>query len=183
MTRKDHMKLWAVVATCLTVWCGCSVGRHHARDSVLEARFFQHRSEFENLLRDMQSDQKLRAVRADVLIYDGHRFNLREAGNAAAIETAGLTRQRLARYQEALAELGLDGVMQGHGEVEFRTDKESFSNGDSHKGYVFRMSPPDHVLSSLDGYRISENDKNPDGDWIVYKALADHWYLYLFVNR
>ena len=31
MTRKDHMKLWAVVATCLTVWCGCSVGRHHAR--------------------------------------------------------------------------------------------------------------------------------------------------------
>jgi hypothetical protein len=185
MTRKNRMKRWsaAVLATCVAVSCGCSVGGHHAADSVLEARFFQHRSEFENLLGDMQSDQKIRAVRADLLIYDGHRFDLREAGNAAAIERAGLTKQHLARYQEQLDKLGLDGVIQGHGEVEFRTDKESFSNGDSYKGYVFRMSPPDHTRSSLDGYRISENDKNPDGDWIVYKPLADHWYLYLFVNR
>jgi hypothetical protein len=130
----------------------------------------------------MQGDQKVGAVRADLLIYDGHRFNLREAGNTEAIERVGLTKQRLARYQEALDKLGLDGVIQGHGEVEFRIDKESFSNGDSYKGYVFRMLPPDHVRSSLDGYRTSENDKNPDGNWIAYKAITDHWYLCLFVN-
>src|SRR3954468_18312282 len=141
MTRKNRMRGWSAVAlaTCMTVWCGCSVGRHHTPDSVLESRFFQHRLEFENLLRDMQSDQKIGAVRADLLIYGGHRFNLLEVGNAAAVEGAGLTRQHLARCQEALDKLGLDGVMQGHGEVEFKTDKESFSNGDSHKGYVFRM--------------------------------------------
>jgi hypothetical protein len=186
MLKSGFMKAcrWVVPAVAGAVFLSaCSAGGHHTTDSVLEERFFRHRTEFEKLLKDVQSDDRIEAIQPRRVIYGGGWFNLRDAGSEAAIRKAGLTSQRLFQYEEQLRKLELDGgVMQAHGQVEFRADQGSFLNGDSYKGYVFRVTPPDHILSELDRYRISDRDKTPAGDWIVYRPLVDHWYLCLFVN-
>ena len=89
---------------------------------------------------------------------------------------------RWIHYKKELRKLNLRGVLKGNGEVEFRADPGSLFNGDSYKGYVYNSGPPVHVLASLDGYNISDRDKDEFGNWIVYKPLKGNWYLYLFVN-
>lgn len=131
----------------------------------------------------MQADAKLTAIQPDRLIYAGHLLNLSEH-DFSDIERLGLTRERWVTYQKQLQELGLaGGVLKGEGRVEFRVDPGSIFNGDSYKGYAYEPTPPGRLQSSLDGYRISENDKDKFGDWNVYKPLKGNWYLYLFVNR
>jgi hypothetical protein len=74
------------------------------------------------------------------------------------------------------------GVLKGDGRGEFRVDPGSFLNGDSYKGYVYTPTPPDHIRSSLDGYRRCDRDSDRSGGWAVFKPLKGNWYLYLFVN-
>lgn len=183
-TRSRRMCGRAMLVVSIVLGCACSVGRQHTPDLVLEERFFRDRGEFEKLLKDVQADDKIEAIQPDGVLYAGKWLSLREPGSAAALERVGLTAERLSRYEEQLGRLRLNGgVMKEHGTVEFRADQGSFSNGDSYKGYVFRTTRPARTLSDLDGYRKSERDRTPEGDWIVYRLLTDRWYLYLFVNH
>jgi hypothetical protein len=63
-----------------------------------------------------------------------------------------------------------------------RVDSGSIFNGDSYKGFEYKPTRPEHVLPSLDHYRISDQDRDHFGGWLVYKPLKDNWYLYLFVS-
>ena len=94
-----------------------------------------------------------------------------------------MTMERWSHYQDQLRGLGLYGVMQGGGRVEFRVDPGSLSNGDSYKGYEYTPTPHHPIRSKLDGYRIADADKTPLGGWLAHAPLAANWYLYLFVNR
>ena len=161
----------------------CTVGWSHTPDASLERIFSQHQAEFEALLGDVQADTKLTTLQPRGVIYDGHWLDVSET-NFSDVERLGLPRERWVRYQKQLRDLGLEGgVLKGNGRVEFRADPASFLNGDSYKGYVYRPTPPDHVRSSLDGYRRSDRDRDRYGRWAVYKSLKRNWYLYLFVNR
>lgn len=160
----------------------CAVGWSHTSDAALEKVFQAHEAEFRTLLAEVQADSQLATLQRNSLIYAGRLVNL-HASDPAEIERTGLPRERWVGYQKQLSGLGLYGVMKGNGCVEFRVDPGSLYNGDSYKGYEYISTPPRHIRASLDGYRISDEDKDEFGNWAVYKALKGNWYLYLFVNR
>src|SRR5689334_21920050 len=99
------------------------------------------------------------------------------------MEALGLTRDRWILYREKLRGLNLYGVLKGDAAIEFRVDPGSISNGDSYKGYWYTTIRPAHVRPNLDTYLIADEDKDQNGNYIVFKELDGNWYLYLFVNR
>jgi hypothetical protein len=161
---------------------GCSAGRSHTSDASLERAFNQHRVEFEALLADLQVDPQLTSLLAHVVIYAGRRVEIHQ-DDYEEIERLGLPKVRLIQYEKQLRQLGLVAITRGKEEIEFRVDPGTLFNGDSYKGFSYRLTAPDHLLSSLDGYRISDRDSNPFGGWLVFKPLTGSWYLYLFVNK
>jgi hypothetical protein len=163
---------------------GCAVGWNHTWDATLEQRFVQHRAEFEQLLAEAERDSQLHVLQPRFLSYAGKRFENVDESNFSEIEILGMPRVRWNSYQQQLKALKIaGGISKTEGRIEFTVDTGSLTNGDSYKGYEYRTSPPDHVLSSLDGYRISDQHKDKFGNWAVYKPLSGNWYLYLFVNR
>lgn len=169
----------AIGLSCL--WLGaCVVGAHHTADAELEKRFLTHESEFEALLADVQADPKLEMINATDIRYGGRSVSL--VGGASAAERVGLSAARLERYEGLLRRLGIAEVTKGAGDVEFRVDQGSFSNGDSYKGYEYSLSAPEHARRSLDEYRASEPDRDSSGGYYVCKPLKGSWRLYLFVN-
>jgi hypothetical protein len=156
----------------------CSAGQHHTSDSKLERNFLNHEGEFEALLSEVQADEKLMMINA-------HRARYADRFVSAGDETerVGLTRQRWARYQRQLQNLGLAQITKGlRGDVEFRVDQGSLFNGDSYKGYEYSPDAAEHPKASLDGYRISESDRDSSGGYYVSKPLKGFWRLYLYVN-
>jgi len=170
----------ALVGTCLLLASACSVGPRHTPDSELEQRFFQHEAEFDALLADVQADGKLTMIGPQEIRYAGRTLSGR--AGLSAIELAGLTAERWAGYQRQLRDLGLVLVTKADGGVEFRVDTGSFFNGDSYKGYEYNSNPAEHPKAGLDGYRISESDRDGSGGYYVSKPLKGNWRLYLYVN-
>ena len=184
MTRLTTERAGAIFSlfACALFLSACAVGWSHTSDAALEKVFQAHQAEFETLLADVQADSQLASLQRNSLFYAGRLLNVHDS-DAAEIEQIGLSKERWASYQRQLSALGLYGVLKGNGVIEFRVDPGSLYNGDSYKGYEYRSIPPHQVRASLDGYRISDKDKNETGDWIVYKALKGRWYLYLLINR
>jgi hypothetical protein len=170
------------VCTCAILLSACSAGWNHTSDAVLERRFRLQQTEFQTLLAEVQADSQLTTVQRASLVYAGRLVNLSET-DLSEIERLGLPMERWTRYQKQLKTLGLNGVLKGNGDAEFRVDAGSIFNGDSYKGYMYFSTPPAHCRTSLDGYRISDEDKDEFGNWAVCMLLKGNWYLYLFVNR
>jgi len=95
------------------------------------------------------------------ICYAGRTLSIKDG--FSQIELLGLTTERWAEYRRQLRGLGLVLVTKGDGGVEFRVDRGSFSNGDSYKGYEYDAKPAEHLKASLDGYRISESDRDASG--------------------
>ena len=115
--------------------------------------------------------------------------DVRYAGNVLSaqadrkqLERLGFTRERWARYQQELNALGVVQVLKGPTSIEFRVDQGTFRNGDSYKGYEYDLVPPQHTRRELDGYRLSDNDRDGSGGYHVSKPLKGRWYLYLYIN-
>ncbi len=158
----------------------CSI--RHTSDSALQLAFYLQEKEFTALLADVQADPKFGTLTPRSVIYAGRLTEVNDR-DFSEIEGLGLTKQRWSRYQKQLQNLGLaGGVFKSEGRVEFRVDPGSIFNGDSYKGYVYMEAPPEHLRTRLDGYRMTDSDKDKFGNWLVYKKLKDNWYLYLFIN-
>lgn len=187
MNSAQSASLW-LCASFLFLY-GCAAGWNHTSDAALGHFFNQHRAEFEKVLAEVQADPQLKTLQPRTLIYAGKhfdRFGGKEFSESdfSEMERLGLPRARWAGYQKYLQDLNLSGgILQTEGRFEFRVDTGSLINGDSYKGYEYRTRPPEHILSSLDGYRLSDQHKDKFGGWLVYKPLSGNWYLYLFVNR
>ena len=184
MTRLTTERDGAIFSlfACALFLSACAVGWSHSSDAALEKVFQTHQAKFETLLADVQEDPLLTSIQRSGAIYAGRTVNLR-ANDTAEIERLGLTKERWVRYQKRLGDLGLYGVIKGPSMVEFRVDNGSLYNGDSYKGLEYILTPPHHLRASLDGYRISDEDKDQFGDIAVYTSLTGKWYLYLFVNH
>lgn len=152
----------------------CAVGWNHTSDAVLERRFLDHQSDFEALLAEVRGDSRLKSIQPRMVLYGDGRFELAQdkLPDFAPLERLGMSRTKWDHYQHRLRQLGLrGGVMKGDGRIEFRIDPGSFSNGDSYKGYEFRLTPPRVLLASLDTYRKTGSDRDKFGGWLVYKRL------------
>jgi hypothetical protein len=145
----------------------------------VRGEFFRHEPEFEALLAEVQADADLTMIRSHEVTYSGRTL---PSDNFAEIERLGLTKERWAMYQGQLRELGLVQINKANGSVEFRVDQGSYSNGDSYKGFEYESGPPEHSKVSLDGYRISEEDRDKFGNYYATRPLKGPWRLYLFVN-
>ena len=174
----------AILCLCLPALFldGCTVGTNHTSDAALERVFNHSQAEFEVLLAEVQADSQLTTLQRNTVIYAGRLVNVDES-DLSEVEHLGLSKDTWKRYQKQLRELGLYGVLKSESRVEFRLDPGSIRNGDSYKGYEYRQTPPEHVRTSLDGYRVFDGDKDRFGGWSVYKPLKANWYLYLFVNK
>jgi hypothetical protein len=180
--KMDVARRQVFAGVCFLALNACSVGRSHTPDSKLEQNFFRQEAEFEALLAEVQADEKLTMIGPREICYAGRTLSIKDG--LSEIEPLGLTTERWAEYQRQLRGLGLVLVTKGDGVVEFRVDRGSFSNGDSYKGYEYDSKPAEHLnlKASLDGYRISESDKDASGGYYVSKLLKGHWRLYLYVN-
>jgi hypothetical protein len=179
-----RLRLTAPGAFGLSAMCllfnACSVGQRHTSDATLERNLLDHQAEFEALLLEVQADDKLSMISAREARYADRVMSAKDG--LLEMERAGLTRERWARYQQQLNDLGVARVTKDKRDVEFRVDEGSFLNGDSYKGYWYSPNPPEHTKASLDGYRISESDRAPYGGYYVSKPLKGQWRLYLFVS-
>jgi hypothetical protein len=130
----------------------------------------------------VQTDEQLKIIRIGRLHY--RNLWLSDQSNQTEFERLGLTKERWVWYQQQMQQLGLVQVVRESDGVTFKVDAESLWNGDSCKGYAYSLTPPVHQKASLDEYRLSENDRGRDkfGDYLVYKHLKGHWYLYLLIN-
>jgi hypothetical protein len=148
------------------------VGSRHTSDAALARTLESHQDEFESICAEFEANSRL-----ITLFAGGNRQDLHDI-NLAAMERAGLPRERLTHYEVQLQRLGLWSVMKGGRGIEFRVDPGSLSNGDSYKGiFWYREGEPSDVRATLDDYRFSRTDE------AVYKALRGHWYLYIFVSH
>jgi hypothetical protein len=174
----------------MLILCGCAVGTTHTSDSTLEKNFFGHEAQFEALLKDVQTDPKFDAVLPDLLRYAWNILSFRNGTTGpdsvqfVQMENLGFSQSRWNMYQRQMRVLGLKGVLTGPDSVKLRADRGSFSNGDSHKGYMYKPTPPEpaHMLLNLDSYRIDEKHRIDGAGYLVYKHLKMNWYLYLSVN-
>ena len=171
-----------IVVESLLMLSACAVGWNHTSDAALEENFAKHRREIETLLAEVEAVARLETLQPGRLMYAGRMLDI-DGADFHAIEDLGLSHERWQRYQRELRRLRIVIVAKGDGGVEFRVDSGSLSNGDSYKGYWYASSAPCHTRASLDGYRISDQDKDKFGNWCVCKPLTTNWYLYLFVNR
>ena len=170
----------ACAGLCSVLLTACPVGQHHASDSSLEQNLLQHEAQFEALRVDMQADDKLEMIGRSEVRYANRLFT--DLNSTPDVEREGFTHERWQWYQQQLRELGLAQAYRGADGVTFKVDQGSITNGDSYKGYEYDATPPQNQKLSLDGYRISEADRNSSGGYRVTKPIKGHWYLYLFVN-
>jgi hypothetical protein len=89
----------------------CSVGPRHTSDSKLEQNFFLHEPEFEGLLAEVQTDEKLMMIRLHELRFAGR--SLSSDKDFPEIERLGLTKERWARHQRQLRDLGIEQIAKG----------------------------------------------------------------------
>jgi hypothetical protein len=182
MNRSIKSVWW--VAIVLFVDC-CAVGGRHPMDMILENNFMEHESQFEGLRAEIARDEGLEMINHDTVRYRGRTFSIKkdDTSDFADIERLGLRKERWVMYQNYLDDLRLmqiSGCKEDY--IEFRADKAKLTNGDSYKGYAYSVTPPKRQISSLDGYRISDSDKDNYGNYRVYKKIKGNWYLLLFVN-
>ena len=163
------MLLASCASLCLFSLNACAVGRNHTPDSRLEQRFLQRESEFERLLSDVWADKKLAMIASDRIRYAG--ISMSPPLEFSKLAGLGLRKERWLRFQRQLQELGMTQITKGDQSVEFRVDRGSIGNGDSYKGYWHSPTPPGHRKESLDRYRISAEDKDRFGGFLVCKPI------------
>ena len=169
------------VCACLLFLLGCAVGRNHTSDVALEKNFIRQESEFEELRAQIQADKNLEMICLREVRYANRTLKVPQ--DLSELERLGLSRSRWERYQGLLRRLGIVQAFGGRDVVVLKVDEGSIANGDSYKGYVYRLTAPEHLRPELDSYRISEIDRDNHGDYTVSKHLKGKWYVYLFVNR
>jgi hypothetical protein len=167
------------VSACLLMAAACSVGQRHTPDSVLERNFFKHEAEFNRLLSDVLGDDQLEMVGFDEIRYTN--LTISDQASQTHSEPEGL-KARWGLYKKQLKALGIRQAFIGRDGVAFKVDEASIINGASYKGYAFDLVPCAHRKSSLDWYRISPQDRDGFGNFVVCKPFKGQWSLYLSVD-
>lgn len=146
----------------------------HPSDKQMEAKFSQHRQEFEQLVTMIQEDTQIDSV----TIYDNDPVSPSDSINYDWKQRKPLiSDDRLSEYQKLMRQIGVKRVSKKYaGPVHFLASFDSCCD-EGHewlameKGFVFRLSPPEKTQSSLENI-----DRNLLGTW--HKQLEGNWYLY-----
>ena len=125
----------------------------------------------------IKANPKVVNISRDYIFTHAGRINLTENPNGFR---GLIDKRKLAAIQEYLEDLNLTNVKQGaKGEVFFTVDDVSMFNGAAEKGIEYTPLDPRPQLKSLDGY--APTYINGKKQLMVYRKLADRWYIYLFI--
>ena len=136
----------------------------HASDSQLVEAFGKHRQDLERLVEMFHADT----------------HNTSSFLSISMMEPSAST-SRIEEYRTLFKKIGIEGGMNGYGQedcIRFPTSTSGIAISGSAKGYEWRRQPPDIVVEDTDSYRPPKQN-----GFIVYKTLADHWYVFRDVSR
>jgi hypothetical protein len=163
---------------------GChhqAVGEHHTPDRQLEETFARNEADFELLRTEVIGDKQFFMLRPFEGYYATRHFT--DEDYPSELEQLGFPRTRWSKYRQLLGKLGIAQINRADDGVVFTVDDFSLSNGDSTKCYQYSLElPAGSRKTSLDGYRLSKEDKLQGPGYQIYKPLRGNWYLYLFVD-
>lgn len=131
-------------------------------DAAMEANFWQHREQFEQLVQMSNEDAAMTRI--------AHEFTWPE--NAVEL---GFTEVRWNRYRTLFQQTELSGglVRRKDGTVIFLFWLYGLVTGGETKGYVYSPSPLHPVVDSLDDLSIPVESLKP-----IYKQIAENWYMF-----
>lgn len=131
-------------------------------DAAMEANFWQHREQFEQLVQMSNEDAAMTRI--------AYEFTWPE--NAVEL---GFTEVRWNQYRTLFQQTGLSGglVRRKDGKVIFLFWGFGLVTGGREKGYVYSTQPLHPVVDSLDDIPIPVESLKP-----IYKKIAENWHLY-----
>jgi len=92
-----------------------------------------------------------------------------------------VARERLTRYRQLLAELGLTQLRgdEARDHISLVASARGLMIGGSTKGYAYLRHPPATTVAGLDGFEPDDGQRDVTG----FRSLGGGWYLYLDVHR
>ncbi len=172
--QKDKVARWnsvlAVTGSVLAVpilvaamlWGDWKLGQPPS-DQQLLSNFARHKATFNELSRMALTDKNLSRVDYDWT-------------DPSDTQKVGVSPERITKYRSLLESIGLHRGFSSDGvhSIEFISyGQGSAMSSDEFKGYMYLMTPPKQVLSSLD--RCQPDEKNGVE---AYRHIEGHWYLY-----
>jgi len=143
-------------------------------DEAVRARFFAHRADFERLVAMANEDNHLIRIAPD--------FTWLDDDSSWPRKDVGISVQRWNDYRQLFRSVGAtDGVIKRDSppRIIFPITSGGLVPSGFAKGLVYSQMPLSPVLKSLDKRFPDELRDGPDRSHIlVYKPIADHWYIY-----
>jgi hypothetical protein len=183
-SNSDNLKVWQVLLIPILMFFAVSTACHfiysHPSDNQLIERLTSHRAEFEKLVSMSKSDKVIKTLTDDTLIMTtGTAWRDGKAG----AERIGFDGNRWNEYQGLFKTLGIKcGMFNSYSGVEFQMDCPSMFNGDSVKGIAYLETPPFRLVDNLDRHKPLQAELGLTGGYVVYRKIAEHWYLFLLIG-
>ena len=129
-------------------------------DAVMEANFWQHREQFEQLVRMSHEDTMMISI--------SNSFTYPKEATAL-----GFTEVRWNQYRSLFRQAGVsDLVRRDDGRIIFGYWAWGLSIGGEYRYYVYSTKPLQPVVDSLDDLPIPEENLKP-----TYKQITENWYI------
>ncbi|MGH9949343.1 MAG: hypothetical protein ACRD6X_19390 [Pyrinomonadaceae bacterium] len=134
--------------------------RGHPDEAELRRTFDEHKPDFYMLARMLDEDAEVVRISNENVFYGG-------------TDERELSEDRIAKYRQTLAELGIEnGIHRDNPtSVRFIASSKGLLYPTSEKSYLYTMEQPKPVVESLDAL-VSSQKQSP-----VYSKIEDNWYL------
>jgi hypothetical protein len=133
-------------------------------DQQLIDNLGDHRGAFQELVRMLKQDRRLRAISLD--------------STDPALPVAGITDARFERYRKLMRNAGIDEDIQrerdGQGSISFRVAYKGGALTSDDRGYVYSAKPLAPLVGSLDGHKAIART--------AYRHIGGNWYLYRWID-
>jgi hypothetical protein len=141
-------------------------------DIDFKLRFYEHRAEFEKLVKMVEEDSQ------KVGVGDGFAFSKSDPSQIQ--KYPGISQERWNEYRKLLNKVGSsEGLEKYAGTTQIYFNVAVQYLGGQSKGIVYSPTPLSPVLESLDqNPPISLYDDH--GSMKVYKPITDHWYIFYY---
>lgn len=154
-----------VFAACGAVLVGWDwePSRSMPSDRELIDNLGEHRSQFEELVRMLEHDQRLRAIYFDSI--------------DPGLRAAHVTKRRVERYRDLMRSTGVDEDIQripGAGTISFRVAYEGSVLSSDDRGYVYSTKQLQPLFDSLDHDEAVART--------AYRRIGGNWYLYRWID-
>lgn len=146
-----------IISLFLVLFLSCG---HHGHPTAMElkSRLLQNKSDFDSLAAMLNNDSSIRRLSSNTIFY---------------ANDDEITDERLLRYREKLARLGIDnGIHRDSAKsIRFIVTSRGFPSTTHSKGYLYADETPEPLVDSIDDF-VSSRKQFP-----VYQHIESNWYL------